>query len=325
MARKIILDVDTGIDDALALLLAVNSPELEIVGVTCVAGNITLDHVTRNTLAVLELAGCDIPVAVGARKPLVAPLRTATYFHGANGIADIQLPPPTRSPLDEDASSFLIRMTRQYPGEIVVVAVGPLTNIALAIVRDPEFAANVAGLVIMGGAVAYPGNVAAAAEANFSNDPEAAEAVVTCSAEIQLVDLGVTSTTVLPFDRVEALRGQELLPAPAFVLQLLEFYGAAYVTEGAPGPVLHDPLAAALAADPSLATFIPLWLRVETGGEFSRGASLGSFSGLASVVDWVGDHRDVVGLEPVQFNASIARNVDVPRFLQLFMQRLGLA
>ena len=195
MARKVILDVDTGIDDALALLLAANSPEIEILGVTCVAGNVTLDHVTRNTLAVLELAGCTVPVAVGARKPLMAPLRTATYFHGSNGIADIQLPSPRQAPVDEDASSFLIRMTRQFPGEVVVVAVGPLTNVALAILRDPDFAGNVGSLVLMGGAVAYPGNVAAAAEANFANDPEAAEAVVTSGAPIQLVDLGVTSTT----------------------------------------------------------------------------------------------------------------------------------
>ncbi len=324
MARKVILDVDTGIDDALALLLAANSPELEILGVTCVAGNVTLDHVTRNTLAVLELAGCEVPVAVGARKPLMASLRTATYFHGDNGIAGIALPTPTRSPIEEDAASFLVRTARQYPGEVTVVPVGPLTNIALAVLRDPEFASNVAGLVIMGGAVAYAGNATAAAEANFSNDPEAAEAVVTSGAPIQLVDLAVTGTTVLPFERVEALRGKELPPAAAFARQLLEFYGAAYVSQGARGPVLHDPLAVALAADPGLASFVPLWLRVETAGEFTRGMSVGNFNGLASVVDWRGDHRDVVGLEPIPFNATLARWVEVARFLQLFMQRVGL-
>lgn len=325
MPNKVILDVDTGIDDALALLLAIHSPELEILGVTCVAGNVTLDHVTRNTLAVLEMAGCDVPVAVGARKPLMSSLRTATYFHGSNGIAGIELPAPKRSPISEDAAGFLVRTARRYPGEVFVVPVGPLTNIALAVLRDPEFASNVAGLVIMGGAVAYPGNATAAAEANFSNDPEAAEAVVTSGAQIQLVDLAVTGTTVLPFESVEALRGKQLPPAAAFARDLLEFYGAAYVSQGARGPVLHDPLAAALVADPSLATFVPLWLRVETGGEFSRGISVGNFSGMASMVASVGDHRDVVGLAPVPFNASVARDVDVARFLQLFMQRVGLA
>lgn len=325
MARKVILDVDTGIDDALALLLAANSPELEILGVTCVAGNVTLGHVTRNTLAVLELAGCDVPVAVGARKPLMSPLRTATYFHGSNGIADIELSAPKRGPIREDAANFLVRSVRQYPGEVTVVAVGPLTNIALAALRDPEFASNLASLVIMGGAVAYAGNVTAAAEANFSNDPEAAEAVVMSGAPVQLVDLAATGSTVLPFDWVEALRDKDLPPAAAFARQLLEFYGAAYVSQGARGPVLHDPLVAALAADPSLATFVPLWLRVETAGNFTRGMSVGNFNGMTSVLGWDGDHRDVVGLEPIPFNAAVARWVDVSRFLQLFMQRVGLA
>jgi purine nucleosidase len=325
MPNKVILDVDTGIDDALALLLAANSPELEILGVTCVAGNVTLDHVTRNTLSVLELAGCDVPVAVGARKPLMASLRTATYFHGSNGIAGIELPAPKRTPVAEDAASFLVRTVRQYPGEVTVVPVGPLTNIALAVLRDPDFASNVASLVIMGGAIAYPGNVTASAEANFSNDPEAAEAVVTSGAPLKLVDLAATSSTVLPFEWVEAAGDRELPPAAAFARRLLEFYGAAYVSQGARGPVLHDPLAVALALDPSLATFVPLWLRVETAGEFSRGMSVGNFNGMASVVTPVGNHRDVVGLEPVPFNATVARDVDVPRFLQLFMERVGLA
>src|SRR5579884_3029899 len=195
MAVKVILDVDTGIDDALALILAVNSPEIEVVGVTCAAGNVGIDHVTRNTLAVLELAGSAAPVAVGPCKPLMATLQTATFFHGVNGIAGIELPAPTRAPVDVDAASFLVRSVREHPREVTLVAVAPLTNVALAVLKDPEFAANLDRLIVMGGAVGHVGNATAAAEANFRNDPEAAYAVVNAGAPLQLVDLAATHST----------------------------------------------------------------------------------------------------------------------------------
>ncbi|MDQ2744187.1 MAG: nucleoside hydrolase [Chloroflexota bacterium] len=324
MARKVILDVDTGIDDALAILLAANSPELEIVGVTCVAGNVTIDHVVRNTLAVLDLVGCQAPVAVGARKPLMAPLRTATLFHGGNGIAGIELPAPRREPVDEHAADFLTRLAREQPGEITLIPTGPLTNIALAVLRDATFALNAAGLTIMGGSVGHPGNVTPAAEANFSNDPEAAEAVATSGAPVQLVDLGATHSAILSMDRIEATRGRDLTPPARFARDLLEFYGAAYVAGGLPGPVLHDPMAVALVARPDLARFLPLWLRVETGGRYTRGESVGTFAGSEPVYQHVGEVLDVIGAEPLPHNATIARQINVETFLDLFMQRVGL-
>ena len=325
MARKVIVDVDTGVDDALALLLAVQSPELEVVAVTCVAGNVTIDHVTRNTLATLELAACDAPVAVGARKPLTGPLRTATYFHGANGLGDIELVSPTRAPVDEDGPALMARLTREHPGDITIVALGPMTNLALAILRDAEFSRNVSALVLMGGAVHHAGNATLAAEANFSNDPEAASAVVHSGAPIQLVDLGATSQAILPLARASLNSRRPLSPIGDFALQLLSFYTPICVSAGAAGAVLHDPLAVALAAVPSLARFIPLLLEVETGGTYSRGATIGSFSGLSTRMEAVGDRLDATGLEPARFNASVAREIDVTGFLELFLERLELS
>lgn len=323
MARKVILDVDTGVDDALALLLALRSPELEVVGVTCVAGNVTIDLVTRNTLAVLEVAGSHAPVAVGARKPLMAPLRTATYFHGLTGLGGIELPRPRRLPLDEDAPSFLTRRVRERQGEITVIAVGPLTNIALAVLLDPKFAANVAELVVMGGSVAHPGNATSAAEANFSNDPEAAAAVVQSGAALRLVDLGATHQAVLPMDAVVDQKAPS--PVAALALDLLRFYGPICVSAGAAGAVLHDPLAVGLATRPDLAAFVPLHLAVETAGTYSRGASIGNFSGFEALVQPAGDHLDCIGLRPLTPNALVAREINSSAFLHEFLERLELA
>ncbi|MGH2448388.1 MAG: nucleoside hydrolase [Chloroflexota bacterium] len=323
MVRKVILDVDTGIDDALAILLALASPELEVVGVTCVAGNITLDHVVRNTLAVLEVAGGHIPVAVGARKPLVAPLTTATYFHGANGIGGIQLPEPASEPIDVDAASYLVQRAREQPGEIFLVPTGPLTNVALAILKDADFVTNLAGITVMGGAVAHPGNAKGAAEANFRNDPEAA-AVVVAAGGVRLVDLGITSTAELPMERLAPAARRQLTPPAKLALDLLDFYGPMYVAAGARGAVLHDPLAVALVAQPDLAIFKPLHLEVETAGNVSRGASVGSFDETVSIVEPADDHLDVVGLAPRPFNATVPRDLDSAAFLDLFMRRLGL-
>jgi purine nucleosidase len=320
----VVLDLDTGIDDALALLLALNSPELDIVGITCVAGNVTLDLVVRNTLAVLELMGSRLPVAVGARKPLVSPLRTATFFHGKNGLGNVELPSPQGRPVEQDATSFLTGAVRDAPGEITVIAVGPLTNLALAVLRDPEFASQAARFVLMGGAISAPGNASGAAEANISNDPEAARAVVESGALIQLVDLGATMPTVLPVPVIEEAAERELGPVADFAVKLLQYYMQACVAAGSSGAVLHDPLAVGLTALPELATFVPIHLAVETAGRYTRGATIGRFARVSSREEWVGDHRDVVGLEPVEFNASVPRQIDVARFVELFQERLGI-
>jgi len=324
MPTKVIIDVDTGIDDALALMLALRCPELDLLGVTCVAGNATLQQVTQNTLAVLELAEARAPVAVGARKPLVNRLRTATLFHGANGIGNARLPVPRHHPIEENAVHFLSRMARMHAQEIVVIAVGPLTNIALTVLADPEFAHNVRQLIVMGGAVHTAGNVNGVAEANFANDPEAASIVADAGAPLHLVDLGATHQVVLPLECI----GTPVVGPPSspeeLARQMLHFYARAYVEAGSPGPVLHDPLAVALAVDPTLAVWKPMHLAVETRGEFTRGASIASFSSQSSRITMVEDYHDVVGWREQQHNAHIARDINVERFLRLFTDKLGL-
>lgn len=325
MARKVILDVDTGIDDAMALLLALNSPELEVIGVTCVGGNTTLDHVVRNTLDVLALAGrTDIPVAVGARKPLMDTLHTATYFHGPNGLGGVTLPPSPQIPVPEDATTFLTRLVTQHRGQVTVVAVGPLTNVALAVLRDAAFASNLECLIIMGGSIGNLGNATSAAEANFHNDPEAATAVLRSGAHPGLVDLGATHRTLLSLSGLPAPDDSILSPVARFVRQILEFYERAYLSTGIHGVVLHDPLAVALTAQPDLGRFVPVDVEVETSGTLTRGASVASFSPEVGVRRLVDGHWDVVGLEERPFNATVARDIDVSAFHAMFLQRLGL-
>jgi len=306
MPTKVIIDVDTGIDDALALLLALRCPELDLLGVTCVAGNATLKQVTQNTLAVLDLAGARVPVAVGARKPLVNRLKTATLFHGANGIGNARLLAPPHQPIEESAVHFLARMARTHAHELVVIAVGPLTNIALAVLADAEFAGNVRQLIVMGGAVHTAGNVNGVAEANFANDPEAASIVADAGAALHLVDLGATRQVVLPLELIgTSIEGLPSSPED-LARQMLHFYARAYVDSGSPGPILHDPLAVALAVDPTLALWKPMHLAVETRGEFTRGASVASFSGQSSRITMVEDYHDVVGANKSITHTSLA-------------------
>ncbi|GAC1325610.1 MAG: nucleoside hydrolase [Chloroflexota bacterium] len=321
---RVILDVDTGIDDALALLLALHSPELDIVGVTCVAGNTTLDHVLANTLAVLDVAGARIPVYAGAHKPLVGPLRTATLFHGANGLGNVSLPRSSSRPEIEDAAAYLCRRVREEPGEITVIAVAPLTNIALAILRDRDFASHVGQLIVMGGAVHHAGNVNGVAEANFANDPEAAAAVAASGVNVLLVDLGATSQAVLPPERLGAVDAPGRQPWSALVIRLLHFYGQAYVDAGVSGAVLHDPLAVGIAALPELAAPVSMHLAVETAGTLTRGTSVGSLARRTSVMTQRDDHLDAAEWQNQNHNAHLARNIDGPRFLDLFVKRLGL-
>jgi purine nucleosidase len=218
----------------------------------------------------------------------------------------------------------MARLTRERPGDVTVVALGPMTNVALAILLDAEFSHNVAALVLMGGAVHHPGNATYAAEANFNNDPEAAAVVVRSGAPTQLVDLGATSQAVLPLARAQPHDARSLSPIGAVARELLRFYAPVCMAAGAAGAVLHDPLAVALAAVPSLARFIPLSLEVETGGTYARGACVAGFSGLTTRVEAVGDHFDATGMQPQRFNASIAREIDVTGFLDLFLERLEL-
>jgi purine nucleosidase len=323
---KIILDVDTGADDALAILLAARSPEVELLGCTSVAGNVTVEQTTLNTLAVLEIAGKkEVPVARGAAHPLVRRLHTATFFHGPKGLGRAEVPPPAGQPVAQSAPAFLVEMANKYQSELILVATGPLTNLALALLIDPDFGRKLKKLVIMGGAVRAPGNITPAAEANFYNDPEAAQAVFQSGAKITLVGLDVTDRTILYWSEIAHLdeRLAELDPAPRLALDILRFYTLTHGVGG--GAHLHDPLALGVAIWPDLVQTERLQVEVETAGKLTRGLSLGFNRKARDKFVDMGDYDDAVDVEYEQVaNAEVCLQVDAPRFIKVFRERLGL-
>jgi purine nucleosidase len=323
-----VLDVDTGIDDALALLLALRSPEIGLLGVTCVAGNVTLEQVLRNTLGVLTIAGAaDVPVLPGATRPLVRRLTTATFFHGPDGIGGVPLPEVNRSAGTESAAAFLCRQARARPGELHLVAVGPLTNVALACRLDPEFPRLLGRLVVMGGAAGVSGNVTPAAEANFHNDPEAAAIVFDSGADLTMVGLDVTLQAIFEARRYHLLADHVPRRGDAvarFAYAVLETYLRADLAAGLEGSPLHDPLAVAALVHPALLTCRPLRVEIETQGRLTAGQSLANLAGVLEQVESRGDHDDVVGLTRPEPNCRVALGLDTPAFVDLFCQRLGL-
>ncbi len=326
MPRPVLMDVDTGIDDALALMLAARSPEIELLGCTSVAGNVTVEQTTRNTLAVLELAGRgEVPVAVGAARPLVRRLTTATYFHGPQGLGRLDLPAPKAAPLATPAPQYLVEMANRYAGELTLIAVGPLTNLAMALLLDPHFGRKLGHLVIMGGAVRVGGNITPVAEANFYNDPEAAQAVMTCGAAISLVGLDVTLQANLKWAEIVHLddRKSQLDPVALASLELLRFYTQPYGPDG--GANLHDPLAVGIVVQPELVQTERMQVEVETQGRLTRGQSVGFSKIAVDTLQDFGEYDDAIGIrEEHPSNADVCLGLDAPAFVSLFRERLGL-
>jgi inosine-uridine nucleoside N-ribohydrolase len=253
MRVKLVIDTDPGVDDAMAILYAARVPEIEILGLTTVFGNVPVGIATRNALRLAEMAGLDVPVAAGAAGPLArVPHPHAARVHGAEGFGAVPAVAPAGRPLDEDAADFLSRMARAHPGALVVCAIGPITNVAEAIRRDPAFARTVARIVVMGGAVFVPGNVTPHAEANTHNDPHALAEVIASGARVTLVGLDVTMRvlfTAADFARLEAadpLHGGFLNAASG---HYLDFYREVV---GVDGCGLHDPAAVIACHRPDL-------------------------------------------------------------------------
>src|SRR4030088_1773822 len=202
---RVIIDTDPGVDDALALLLAMRSPELKIEGISAVAGNVPLELTLPNALRMVEIASrTDIPVAVGAKAPLMRRLVTAAYAHGENGLGGAVFPEPKIKPVSEPAAQFIRQVVRKYPGEVTLITIGPLTNIASALNSDPELAAIIKSVVMMGGSLSG-GNITPAAEFNVYVDPEAARIVFQSGIPITMVGLDVTRKTSLSEDHVRLL------------------------------------------------------------------------------------------------------------------------
>ncbi|KAK3237440.1 hypothetical protein CYMTET_52486 [Cymbomonas tetramitiformis] len=210
-AKKIIIDTDPGVDDTMAILLAFNSPEVEVIGLTTIFGNVRTPTATRNAIHLCELAGkSHIPVAQGADRQLRGNVkeRIATFVHGDDGLGNTGEPFPTGKAVAEDAADFLAHHCRDAPGEITIVALGPLTNLALAMQRDAEFPKNAAEIVVLGGALFCNGNVNPAAEANIFGDPDAADLVFTSGGLVTLIGLDVTQKTVMMAAEVDELKAK---------------------------------------------------------------------------------------------------------------------
>lgn len=309
--KKIILDLDTGIDDTLALAYALGSEELELIGVTGTYGNVVVEKGVRNDLALLELLGrTDVPVFLGEPHALAKDgfetLEISEFIHGKNGIGEVELPDAAGKPAEQGAVDFLIESVRRYGDELVIVPTGALTNIATAIERDADFAKN-AHIVFMGGALTVPGNVAPWAEANVNQDPEAADIVLRKAADVTMIGLDVTLQTLLTYEETKQWRAMEGEAGEALA-EMTDYYIRAYDVT-APhlgGCGLHDPLAVGVAIDPTLVTTLAQNMKCDTEGA-TRGRTIG----------------DEERLNDPNKNARVAVGVDVERFLAEFMKRIG--
>ncbi len=319
--KKIILDTDPGSDDAMALMLALNSPELDVRAVTVVPGNVTAKQGLENALRMISLANrCDIPVAAGAQHPLFQKLITAEFWHGKNGLADIELPPSKCKVDSRWGPDLIIEMVHAAPHEITLVPVGPLTNIALAVERDPSIVPLVKEVILMGGSITG-GNSTAAAEANIYNDPEAAQIVFQAGWPLTMVGLDVGDKTLLSPKYLEQL-GQTHGPVNDFIYQVAHYLIDLSAKFGFSGAPMYDPLAVGVAIDATLVKAPPMHVDVETRGDFTRGETVANRHDMVERNVLHGDRYMVEGVDKVEPNAKVCVDVDADRFLQLFVSRI---
>ena len=321
--RRIILDIDPGIDDAMAVLLALQSPELQIEAITVVSGNVIVDVGAENALKLVELAGRpDVIVAKGAKYPLQRKLITAETIHGKNGLGDVELPAPTKELDARHAVDVILDIVNASPGQITLVPVGPLTNIGLALLKDPTLPSKVPEIILMGGSI-VGGNASPAAEANIYNDPEAAKIVFNSGIPVTMVGLGATSQAKLERPHLDALAASGS-PLGEFVAKIGDFYIGFSERLGFEGSDLHDPLAVGMAIDKTLATKLqPMHVDVETKGELTYGETVANRDLLLEATKDVGDRKIVVDFQKVKPNAEVPLVVDGDRFVKMFLQRVG--
>lgn len=308
MVRPIIIDTDPGQDDAVALLLALACPdELDLRGITTVAGNVPLELTTRNALMMVEVAGrTDVPVYAGCERPMVRELVTAEYVHGKTGIDGAELPPPTLAEADGHAVEFIIDQVRSTPG-ITLCTLGPLTNVGTALSTAPDIAGNIDRLIMMGGGFFEGGNTTPAAEFNIYVDPHAADIVFRSGIQLVMMPLDVTHKALTSDERVEAFRtiGNRSGAATAGMLEFFERYDMErYGTGGAP---LHDPTVIAYLLEPALFGGRNCAVAIETTSALTLGMT---------VVDWWGLTGD-------EANCLVIHDIDDEGFFRLLTERLG--
>src|SRR5579859_1856491 len=298
MRHKIILDCDPGHDDAIAILLAAHHPEIELLAITTVAGNQSVEKTTRNALKVCSLANIrDIPIAKGMDRPLIRPAKHAPDIHGESGMDGPHIPEPTIELARQRAVDLLIDLLMNSNGDITLVPTGPLTNIAVAIRQQPAIVPKIKAISLMGGAIGL-GNVTPAAEFNIHTDPEAAAIVFACGRPITMVPLEVTHQALATEDVTTRLRTAQR-PVATFAADLLVFFADTYRTVfGFPAPPVHDPCAVAAVVDPTILRAHAMHVAIETTGSWTTGRT-------------VCDVYSKFGKQP---NARVGYGLDVERF-----------
>jgi len=319
--RRVIIDTDPGTDDAMAIILALNSPEFKVEALTVVPGNVEAWQGLENALKIVSLAGrCDVVVAGGAQHPLNQKLITAQFWHGKNGLANVELPPSKCKADPRFGPDLIIEMVHKYPHEITLIPVGPLTNIALAVSKDPSIAALVKDIVIMGGSISG-GNVNGAAEANIYNDPEAAQIVFNAGWMVTMVGSDVGERTLITRKYLAELQSSHG-PESDFIAKIADFYLTRSEKSGYSGAAMYDPLAVGIALDPTLGTLKEMHVDVETKGEFTRGETVANRMGSNEKNVLHGDHYEIEGVIELKANARVCLASDADRFLQLFISRV---
>ncbi len=296
----VILDCDTGVDDAVAIMLLNKLPQFDLIALTSVAGNVQVEKTTRNTLAVLELIGADIPVYKGAAIPLVRDQVIATYVHGEDGLAGINLP-STRMPVPGIAAWDAIHQEAvNHNGSLEIIAIGPLTNLALAFMKYTDLAGLIKRIVIMGGSTTY-GNVTPAAEFNIFADPEAADIVFSSGVPVHMCGLDVTMQAYLLPSEVDQIGALDNPPA-RFFHAAVQNVQAFSIQHGLKGMCFHDPVAVLYAADPSIFTVHPVGIRVETLGLLTKGKTV---TDLYSDAKWEKNGFIVTDLDREAFRQQV--------------------
>jgi inosine-uridine nucleoside N-ribohydrolase len=319
--KRVIIDTDPGTDDAMAIILALNSPELKVEALTVVPGNVDGRQGLENALKIVSLAGrCDVTVAGGAQHPLNQKLITAQFWHGKNGLADVELPPSKCKPDPRFGPDLIIELVHKYPHEITLIPVGPLTNIALAVSKDPSIASLVKDIVIMGGSITG-GNVNGAAEANIYNDPEAAQIVFNAGWMVTMVGSDVGERTLITRKYLAQLQSSRGLQSD-FIAKIADFYLTRSEKSGYSGAAMYDPLAVGTVIDPTLVTLKEMHVDVETRGEFTRGETVANRMGSNENNVLHGDHYEIEGVIDLKPNARVCLASDADRFLTMFVIRV---
>lgn len=314
--RRIIIDTDPGVDDAMAIFYALSAPGLEVLGLTTVYGNVGVELAGTNAVRLLEIAGRpEIPVALGASRPMTRPYRGVVDFvHGSNGQGDAPLDPPRGRPVPERATEFLIDRLRAHPGEITLVALGPLTNLALALIEAPDIARLAREVVIMGGNLTVPGNASVAAEANILNDPEAADLVLSAGWPVVMIGLDVTHRIRMTPDDLQRIYA---IPSPEgrHLAQIVPFYHRFYAQDvGCDGIYVHDSTTISYLLHPEAFTLEERGVVVDTSDGISRGKTWPVPLGDEAARD-----PRMQGRPPVRY----ALDVDARRLIEAEITALG--